>query len=71
MSSMPSKIDEFYAWLDQGSNAMAEAGARESEKNGSAGVTQVVVMVEAGARESNPLALLVSLQTVQALRRQR
>ncbi len=46
---MQAEIKEFYSWLDEGSNSMAEAGARESR----VGVPQVEIMVEAGSRESN------------------
>ena len=46
---MRSQIQEFYAWLDEDSNGMTETGTRESR----VGVTQVEVMVEAGAHESN------------------
>ena len=46
---MQAEIKEFYSCLDEGSNSMAEAGARESR----VGVPQVEIMVEAGSRESN------------------
>ena len=53
------EIQEFYAWLDEGSNAMAEAGARE-RNNDSAGVTEVEVIVEAGGHEINAGAASVT-----------
>jgi hypothetical protein len=46
---MQGEIQEFYAWLDEGRNTMAEAGTRE-RNNDSAGVTQVEVIVEEGNR---------------------
>jgi len=51
-SKMQREIQEFYAWLEEGSNAMTEAGARESN-NDSVGVTQVEVIVETGGHEMN------------------
>jgi hypothetical protein len=58
-SKMQEEIQEFYAWLDEGSNAMAEAGARE-RNNDSAGVTEVEVIVEAGGHEINDGAASVT-----------
>jgi hypothetical protein len=58
-SKMQEEIQEFYAWLDEGRNAMAEAGARE-RNNDSAGVTEVEVIVEAGGHEINAGAASVT-----------
>ena len=58
-SKMQDEIQEFYAWLDEGSNAMAEAGARE-RNNDSAGITEVEVIVDAGGHEINTVAATVT-----------
>ena len=54
-----SMLQEFYDWLDEGRNAMAEAGTRE-RNNDSAGVTEVEVIVEAGGHEINAGAASVT-----------